>query len=90
MKILSLIALLATGIYAVENRYAKATNLAEKADASTVAQLQQEILQDKLEEIEYEIFVFEKIPQKSELQEFRYRQLQNRQERIELLINGSN
>jgi len=87
MKILSLIALLATGIYAVENRYAKATNLAQKADASTVAQLQQEILRDKLNEIEYEIFVLEKIPQKSELQEFRYRQLQNRQENINELFS---
>jgi len=70
-------------IVAAENHYAKASDLSEKADASTVAAIQREILLDKKEEVEYDLFVLEQKEEKTELDEFRIEKLRSRLKDLE-------
>lgn len=85
-KILATVALLISllgSIWAMENHYAKAEDLASKADAEAVAQLQRELLRDKKEEVEYELFVLESQEEKTELTEFRIKKLESRLKELE-------
>lgn len=69
-------------LIAAENHYAKASDLQSKADASAVAQLQLQLLRDKKDEIEYEIFVLENQEELSELDAYRLKKLYSRLEEL--------
>lgn len=93
-KIIGLIAFLITftgAIIAAENHYARAAEMEErleqKADAKDVALLQEQLLRDKMEEIEYDIFVIESQDEQSELDEYRLKKLYSRLEELQKLIN---
>jgi len=69
-------------LIAAENHYAKASDLQSKADASSVAQLQKELLRDRKDEVEYEIFILEKQEELSELDAYRLKKLYSRLEEL--------
>lgn len=63
--------------------FAKAADLEKKADAEVVRQLQEQILLDRKDEIEEEIFILEGQDELSELDLFRLKKLRSRLEDID-------
>lgn len=85
-KILTTLAVIVSligSVWAMESHYAKASDLQSKADAAAVASLQREILRDRKEEVEYEIFVLQSKEEKTELDEFRILKLNARLKELE-------
>ena len=67
----------------MENHYATAEDLKSKADAAAVLQMQREILRDRRDEVEYQLFVLEQKEDKTELEEFQIQKLQKRLKELE-------
>lgn len=69
-------------LYAADQHFAKAADLEKKADSAAVISLQREILRDKKEEVEYDIFVLER-KERDELEEYQLQKLRIRQKELE-------
>ena len=76
--ILSLIASIALGAWFLDGRYAKAEELQKKVDVEVVKQLQQSIMQDKIDELEYQQYELEQKEEKTDLDQFRWKQIKDR------------
>lgn len=75
------------GLYAADQHYAKASELEKKADAAAVVSLQKEILRDRKEEVEYELFVLERTDQRTDLENYRIEKLRSRLRELEEIIS---
>lgn len=74
------------GLYAADQHYAKASDLEKKADAAAVVALQKELLRDKKEEVEYEIFILERQEDRTDLDNYRIEKLRSRLKELEKVV----